>query len=175
MKITLIEFLTLILLCLTGLAGALSMPEISVLPESWLKYIPLVLIVILALKNAIYVFLDWKDDGQLNKSYKPPYKLGLILIGGLCLCVVSCAGFDWQSAAKRVAIAAAETSLQQAKDEVAREMAKANPDQTRLLTLQFAVMQAEQLLTEAKGEKGNHDVLLLPSGSGAKEAVLVSP
>lgn len=113
--------------------------------------------------------------GYLAKDAGVTGSVKALLIGGLLLNLVSCTGFDWKSAAKRVAIAAAETSLQQAREEVAREMAKANPDQTRLLMLQFSVMQAEQLLAEAKGEKGSHDVLLLPSGTGAKEAVLVTP
>ncbi|MEN3942993.1 hypothetical protein WJU23_16970 [Prosthecobacter sp. SYSU 5D2] len=91
MKITLVEILTLILLCLTGLAGALSTPEIAVLPEGLLKYVPLGLIVILALKNAIYVFLDWWDDGQVNRSFKLPKPLPVVLLAGLCLGCVSCA------------------------------------------------------------------------------------
>ncbi|MEN3940677.1 hypothetical protein WJU23_05230 [Prosthecobacter sp. SYSU 5D2] len=90
MKNRLVEILTLILLCLTGLGGVLTMPDIGVLPESWLKYVPLGLIVVLALKNAIYVFLDWWDDGVVNGSYKIPKHVPLLLLAGLCLLLMPC-------------------------------------------------------------------------------------
>lgn len=91
MKNTLVEALTLLLLMLTGLSGLLAAPEIALLPAAWLRYLPLVLIAVLTLKNAIYLYLDWRDDGLFNKSYTLPPGPTLLLLAGLCLTLPSCA------------------------------------------------------------------------------------
>jgi hypothetical protein len=175
MKNTLIEVLTLILLCLAGLAGALSTPEIAVLPEAWLKYVPLALILILALKNAIYVFLDWKDDGLLNKSYKLPKHLPWVMLCGLCLCSMSCEAIktmDWKEAGNRAGLLMAQLAVAKAEAGIAEELAKPKPDQKRLISLQFALMEAHNLIAELQGKRVPHDVLPQSDWTGGKVPVL---
>lgn len=176
MKVTLVEILTLILLCLTGLAGVLTMPDIAVLPEAWLKYVPLALIVILALKNAIYVFLDWRDDGTVNGSYKLPKHLPWVMLCGLCLCSMSCQAFkgvDWRGAGDRAGLLMAQLAVLKAEAGIAEEMAKPKPDQKRLIALQFALMEAHNLLDQLQGKKVPHDILPQSDWTGGKEVLPV--
>ena len=91
MKIRFVEILSFILILLTIAAGVLTLPESQVLPQGWLKFVPFVLGGVIAFKNGIYIYLDWLDDGQFNKSYKLPPGLSVVVGACLCLCLVSCA------------------------------------------------------------------------------------
>lgn len=175
MKIRFVEILSFILILLTIAAGVLTLPEIQVLPEAWLKFVPFVLGSVLAFKNGIYIYLDWLDDGLINKSYNPPPKLGLIVAACLCLGLVSCAGFDWQAAAKRAAIITAQMAIAKAEAAIVEEQAKPSPDVSKLLALQLAIQEANRVILEAKGQPVPHDILPLPEGTGGKEVILVSP
>ncbi len=129
MKNLIIEILSLIMLCLTGIAGVLSMPEIGVLPAEYLRYVPLVMIVVLGLKQALYIVLDLADDGVRNGSYKVPpviRVLGMMLLPCCLLSCVNSSSSDSQLAWARAGVVAAEFSLDLAEIGYASKMA--NPD-----------------------------------------------
>jgi hypothetical protein len=88
MKNRTIEILSLVLVLATLLSGVLSLPELHVLPAEWLKYMPFLLGFIIAIKQFAYVVLDYLDDGLLNKSYKPPTFLPVLLLGLLCVVLI---------------------------------------------------------------------------------------
>jgi hypothetical protein len=90
MKNKAIEIVAFILGLLTAVAGILTLPTVAMLPKEWQPYIGVCLALVVVGKNGAYVILDFADDGQLNKSYKIPAAVKLLLLCGLALCLVAC-------------------------------------------------------------------------------------
>lgn len=128
MKNRFLETLSFILLGLTSLAGILTLPQAALLPEKWQPYLVVAGGLVLWGKNGIYLVLDFMDDGKLNKSFKLPGQVGMLLIAGLCLmCVPSCStdamgrktfigltGDDWAVVGRDAGVTAAKAGAQAA-------------------------------------------------------------
>ena len=92
MKNKTIEILALIFGLLTTVAGVLTLPQIALLPAEWQPFVGLALALVVVGKNGAYVVLDFCDDGKLNKSYKVPPGLSVLLLCGLLLITLPSCG-----------------------------------------------------------------------------------
>lgn len=133
MKNRLIEMLALALLGLTTLAGIFTLPQAALLPEAWQPYLMLAGGLVLCGKNALYLVLDFCDDGKLNKSYDVS-KVKVLLLGGLCLALMpSCVngmplGLDkaaWGEVGKAVGMGALKGGAQAGLEEWGKQRAGA--------------------------------------------------
>lgn len=136
MKSKIIEVIAFVLGLLTTVAGALTFPQVALLPQKYQPYIAFALAVVIVGKNGAYIVMDFLDDGLLNQSYKLPKGLGVWLLCGLALMLASCGsapngektflgatGGQWTLIGKRVLIREVPVVYGEVKD--AREVTSA--------------------------------------------------
>lgn len=95
----------------------------------------------------------------------------LMAFGLLCMILPSCEALktvDWKGAGNRAGLLIAQMAVMKAEADIAAEMAKPKPDQKRLLALQFALMEAHNLLDQFQAKKVPHDILPQSDWTGGK-------
>lgn len=86
MNAKLLRILTAIFAIITFITGLGA--YVDLLPDTYVKLAGIILVAVGGVKEVAVIVGDIADDGVRNNSFKPP--LPLILLGFLCLTLVSC-------------------------------------------------------------------------------------